>query len=83
MSKIELYKGDVVKIKDISYFNEALKTSGLLCVEADTIRGMRNYSSMEAKIMKIEQDGIIIDIDNGNFFWDEYLFIEDTVEKGL
>ena len=25
MSKIELYKGDVVKIKDISYFNEALK----------------------------------------------------------
>lgn len=67
--------GDTVKIKDVEYFNKALKQSGLLCVEADIIREMREFNNKESRISGFDKDGyIILEIDNGNYLWTKYDF---------
>ena len=67
--------GDKIIIKDETYFNDYLKSSGLLCVEADTIRGMREFLNKEATILSIYKYGYyILDVDNGQYYWSEYDF---------
>jgi hypothetical protein len=63
---------DIVEIQDKEYFDEQLKTPHLLSVIADTIRDMRKYAGKTARITAIEEDGFLLDIDDGKFIWNEF-----------
>lgn len=73
--------GDKVVVKDKYYFDEVLKSYGLLKIIADDIRGMSEYASKIATITEVLQKDLdySIDLDGGKYIWGEDDFDEYIV----
>ena len=64
--------GTEVTSEDDSEYDELLNRSGLLKVEADTLKSMRIFCGKDATIVDIDKDGdYILNIDRGLHCWDE------------
>lgn len=69
--------GDKVKIRSLEWYNANKDENGLVSKDSEPfVFGMIKYCGKEAIIEGIEYDDYLLDIDNNNWFWEDYMFEE-------
>ena len=75
--------GDKVRIKSLEWYNE--RKNGLGHVAHDDfyntfVSSMIAYCGMEANITEVEGSHYILDVDNGDWWWQDFMFEEPLVD---
>ena len=75
--------GDKVRIKSLEWYNE--RKNGLGHVAHDDFYNafelfMIAYCGMEANITEVEGSHYILDVDNGDWWWKDFMFEEPLVD---
>ena len=77
--------GDKVRIKSLEWYNNSQKSEYGSVKHDDAgnsfVPLMRPYCGMEANITEVEGRHYILDIDNGNWFWQDFMFEEPIQES--
>ena len=82
--KIMKYKvGDKVRIKSLEWYNE--NKNAYMNVAHDDysnsfVQLMADYCGMEANITEVEGSYYILDVDNGDWWWKDFMFEEPLVD---
>ena len=75
--------GDKVRIKSLEWYNERKNWLGNVAHDDfynTFVSSMSSYCGMTANITEVEGSHYILDVDNGDWWWQDFMFEEPLVD---